>query len=75
MPDQTALVRWQILRRHIEEGVPLTTLSADEGIGLRTLQRWHAAHKRDGGVNATGGSGVRTGTLRVRTPNHPQPES
>ncbi len=48
MPDQTALVRWQILRRHIEEGVPLTTLAAHEGIGLRTLQRWHAAHKRDG---------------------------
>ncbi len=48
MPDQTALVRWQILRRHTEEGVPLTTLAALEGIGLRTLQRWHAAHKRDG---------------------------
>ena len=26
----------------------LTTLAALEGIGLRTLQRWHAAHKRDG---------------------------
>lgn len=47
-PDQTALMRWQILRRHIEEGVPLTALAAHEGIGLRTLQRWHAAHKRDG---------------------------
>jgi putative transposase len=47
-PDQTALVRWQILRRHIEDGVPLTTLAAHEGIGLRTLQRWHAGHKRDG---------------------------
>ncbi|WP_427131260.1 helix-turn-helix domain-containing protein [Pseudarthrobacter sp. S9] len=41
-------MRWQILRRHIENGVPLTTLAAHEGIGLRTLQRWHAAHKRDG---------------------------
>lgn len=47
-PDQTALMRWQILRRHIEEGVPLTALAAHEGIGLRTLQRWHAAHKRGG---------------------------
>ena len=47
-PDQATSKRWQILRRHIEEGVPLTTLAADESIGLRTLQRWHAALKRDG---------------------------
>ena len=47
-PEETALLRWQILCRHIEDGVPLTTLAAQEGIGLRTLQRWHAAHKHDG---------------------------
>lgn len=46
--EQTALMRWRILCRHVEDGVPLTTLAALEGIGLRTLQRWHAAHKRDG---------------------------
>jgi putative transposase len=41
-------MRWQILCRHVEDGVPLTILAAREGIGLRTLQRWHAAHKRGG---------------------------
>lgn len=48
MPEHTAFLRWQILRRHVEDGVPLKTLAAHEGIGLRTLQRWHAAHKRHG---------------------------
>lgn len=47
-PEETALMRWQILCRHVEDGVPLTTLAALEGIGLRTLQRWHAAHKHAG---------------------------
>ncbi|QHK22609.1 helix-turn-helix domain-containing protein [Pseudarthrobacter psychrotolerans] len=52
-------MRWQILRRHIEDGVPLTTLAAHEGIGLRTLRRWHAAHKRDGMAGlATGNRGT-----------------
>jgi len=36
-PDETALMRWQILCRHVEDGVPMKTLAADEGIGLRTL--------------------------------------
>lgn len=48
MPQDAALLRWEILRRHVEDGVPLKTLAAHEGIGLRTLQRWHAAHKRHG---------------------------
>ncbi|WP_251041632.1 helix-turn-helix domain-containing protein [Arthrobacter sp. ISL-30] len=48
MLEHTAFLRWQILRRRVEDGVPLTTLAAQQGIGLRTLQRWHAAHKRHG---------------------------
>jgi putative transposase len=48
MPEHTAFLRWQILRRHVEDGVPLKTLAAHEGIGLRTIQRWHAAHKHHG---------------------------
>ncbi|MBG6182038.1 putative transposase [Arthrobacter sp. CAN_A1] len=28
--------------------MPLNALAANEGIGLRTLQRWHAAYRRDG---------------------------
>ncbi|MCO4253594.1 helix-turn-helix domain-containing protein [Pseudarthrobacter raffinosi] len=63
-PEQTALVRWQILRRHVDDGVPLTTLAIHEGIGLRTLQRWHAAHKRDG---IAGLSTANRGTTRRRS--------
>lgn len=64
MPDQTALVRWRILRRHIEDGVPLTALAEHEGIGLRTLQRWHAAHKRNG---IAGLASANRGTTRRRS--------
>ena len=63
-PEETALMRWQILCRHVEDGVPLKTLAAHEGIGLRTLQRWHAAHKRDG---ITGLATANRGTTQRRT--------
>lgn len=46
--ENTAAARWQVLRRHVEDGTTLTTLAATEGIGLRTLQRWHAAYRRHG---------------------------
>lgn len=39
---RTAQDRWQILRRHVDDGLSLTQLSRDSGVGLRTLQRWHA---------------------------------
>ncbi|MHA7221212.1 Mu transposase C-terminal domain-containing protein [Arthrobacter sp. RHLT1-20] len=63
-PEETALMRWQILCRHVEDGVPLKSLAAHEGIGLRTLQRWHAAHKRDG---ISGLATSNRGTTRRRT--------
>jgi len=37
-----------VVRPHIEDGVALTTVAARTGIGLRTLQRWHAAYKQAG---------------------------
>lgn len=40
--------RWEILRHHVEDGSSLTDLARDTGIGLRTLQRWHATYKRQG---------------------------
>lgn len=46
-----ALDRWKVLAAHVEDGVPLVELAAHHGIGLRTLQRWHADYKR-GGVDA-----------------------
>lgn len=43
-----ALVRWAVVRRHVEDGVPLDVLAADEQIGLRTLQRWLRAYRLNG---------------------------
>lgn len=40
--------RWQILRLHVQDGVSLTELSRQTGVGLRTLQRWHARFQADG---------------------------
>jgi len=34
--------RWQILRLHVEDQVPLAVLARHYGIGVRTLERWHA---------------------------------
>ena len=40
--------RWGILRLHVEDGMPLTTLARDTGIGLRTLERWNAHYRAHG---------------------------
>ncbi|MBG6226767.1 putative transposase [Arthrobacter sp. CAN_A2] len=47
-PENKTAARWQVLRQHIEDGIPLIVLANGEGIGLRTLQRWCAAYRRDG---------------------------
>lgn len=44
-PDNIAVARWMVLREHVENGSPLTTLASEHGISLRTLQRWHHAYK------------------------------
>jgi putative transposase len=43
--------RWQILRAHVEDQVPLAALARHHGVGVRTLQRWHARY-RAGGLKA-----------------------
>jgi putative transposase len=43
-----ALARWQVLRPHIEDGVPLTRLAGHGGVAARTLQRWAARYRADG---------------------------
>jgi len=40
--------RWELVRRHIQDGVPLTELAREAGVGVRTLERWHATVKRHG---------------------------
>lgn len=46
--EKTTASRWKVLRRHVEDEIPLVRLASEEGIGLRTLQRWHAAYRKEG---------------------------
>ncbi|UKA62757.1 Mu transposase C-terminal domain-containing protein [Arthrobacter sp. FW306-04-A] len=41
-----------LLRRHLDEGVPLTRLAAEAGVPVRTLRRWRSRY-RDGGTVAS----------------------
>jgi len=67
-PDQTALAalgedgraealrRWEFLRAHLEDGVPLARVAAQSGIPHRTVQRWLARY-RAGGLAGLGRAG------------------
>lgn len=46
-----ALARWRILRLHVEDAIPLTTLARETNVGVRTLQRWKRLYL-DGGIDA-----------------------
>lgn len=43
-----AATRWQVVRRHAEDGESLTQIAQDAGLALRTVQRWNAAYRRAG---------------------------
>lgn len=57
--------RWRILRLHVEDGIALTTLAQDTGIGLRTLQRWHARYKTHGYTGLQTGPRADAGSHRL----------
>ena len=40
--------RWAILRLHVEDQVPLAVLARHHGLGVRTLERWHARYRTSG---------------------------
>jgi putative transposase len=46
---RAALARFQILRPNLEEGIPLTRIAQEHGLGVRTLSRW-ADHYRQLGL-------------------------
>jgi putative transposase len=46
-----AMARWQVLRPHLEEGVPFLRAAREAGIPARTAQRWLARY-RHGGLSA-----------------------
>ena len=43
-----AMERWQVLRPHLEEAVPLATAAQEAGVPLRTAQRWLTRYRADG---------------------------
>ncbi len=46
---ERALARFQVLRSHIEDGVPLARAAREAGVPPRTAQRWLARY-REGGL-------------------------
>ncbi len=51
LPESSRAIAWeryQILRPHLEDSVPLRRAIADAGIPLRTAQRWVANYKKSG---------------------------
>jgi len=42
---QLALERFRLLRPHLEEGVPLTTVSQEAGLSYRTAVRWVSLYR------------------------------
>ena len=43
-----ALARYRILQPCVEHGVPLTHVAHQQGLALRTVERWLARYRRDG---------------------------
>lgn len=60
-----AAARWEILRPHVQDGVPLAVLARDCGIGERTLQRWHARYRAGGYTNLERGPRADAGGHRM----------
>lgn len=40
--------RWEVLRPHLQDGVPLTQAARDAGVSLRTAQRWLSRYQAGG---------------------------
>src|SRR4051794_31297019 len=43
-----ALERFELLRPHLEEGVPLARVARERGLALRTATRWAGQYRREG---------------------------
>ncbi|MCD2135923.1 Mu transposase C-terminal domain-containing protein [Rhodococcus qingshengii] len=46
--DDTEVDREAIMHRHLDDGVPLTTVAAEAGVPIRTARRWLAAYRAGG---------------------------
>lgn len=64
---QMALARFQMLRPHLEDGVPLIRLAQQHGLPLRTLQRWVQHYRRHGLIGLARKTRADQGQHRLRT--------
>ncbi len=59
--------RWRILRLHVEDQVPLARWTRETGVGLRTLERWHARYRADDYAGLETAQRTDAGTHRLPT--------
>ncbi|MDQ3397122.1 MAG: helix-turn-helix domain-containing protein [Deinococcota bacterium] len=62
-----AVVRYRVLKPHLEEGVPLPQLAREHGISLRTARRWLSRY-REGGMAGLARKSRVTKGARVSVP-------
>jgi transposase len=69
----TPLGRERLLRRHIEEHLPLLTLAAQAGINIRTAYKWLARYRSGGASALVDRRSVRRTQRRMLDPQQIQP--
>ncbi len=60
---EAALARYRLLRPHLEEGVLAARVAREQGIVLRTAQRWLRRYREDGVVGLVRRPRADCGTL------------
>ncbi|WP_396137153.1 helix-turn-helix domain-containing protein [Curtobacterium sp. BRD11] len=57
--------RWQILRLHVDDAIPLAALARSTGVSERTLQRWLTRYRTGGYVALADGTRTDRGVRRT----------
>ena len=61
----TRLHRWQVLRPHLDDRVPLSRAADEAGVALRTAQRWLTRYRADGMAGLARSARTDRGTQRL----------
>jgi transposase len=68
----TAVGRERLVRRHIDEAVPLTNLASQAGISLRTAYKWLSRYRSGGASALVDRRSVRRNQRRTLDPQQEQ---
>jgi putative transposase len=63
----SAMARWQVLRPHLEDGVPLARAARQAGVAQRTATRWLRRFRADGMAGLERTERADAGSRRTRT--------